>query len=165
MNIEFHVILDSNVVEYITALCEFMTAWLFPILTKTNYLLLMGEMLSFDSLCCKVQEISFEHTQKPDSIKSRRNWGILWKNCKGHFFEIWESSSLSYILVSIPWTTDIYLFSKQKILWAKRTNIILIFFISMSLLSYHLSLKKCEESNTGVTWQNYILNCIWSWVT
>lgn len=33
----------------------------------------MCEMLSPD-LSCKVQEISFEHSQKPDSIKSGRNY-------------------------------------------------------------------------------------------
>lgn len=106
-----------------------MTTWVFPILTKKNYLLLMGEMLTSDSLSCKVQEISFEHRQKPDSIKSRRNYiegfcGKIVKVISSKF----EKATLSCNLVSIPWITEIYSFSKQQIIWAKRNNIIFIFF-------------------------------------
>lgn len=72
MNIEFCVILDSTVVEYIQHLiCEFTTTLVFPILSKTNYLLLMGKIFSSKSLSCKVQAISFELRQKLYLIKAR----------------------------------------------------------------------------------------------
>lgn len=72
MNIEFCVILDSTVVEYIQHLiCEFTTTLVFPILSKTNYLLLMGKIFSSKSLSCNIQAISFELRQKLDLIKAR----------------------------------------------------------------------------------------------
>lgn len=79
------------------------------------------------------------------------------KNYKGHIIKIWESNSPSCNLALIPWTTGIYLFSKQEILWAKGTNF--FFFILMSLLSYHLRLKKSfhwEESYLTLEWHDKI---------
>lgn len=80
----------------------------------------MCEMLSPD-LSCKVQEISFEHSQKPDSIKSGRNYieafyGKTIKIMSSKF----EKATLSCSVVLIPQTTEIYLFFKQQILCAKR---------------------------------------------
>lgn len=101
MNIEFHVILDSNMVEYIQHLiCEFITTWLFPILTKTNSFIngwnaqfWLIELQGSRNLIWTQTETWF------NKIKKKLYWGLLLKNYKGHIIKIWESNSLSCNLV------------------------------------------------------------------
>lgn len=119
----------------------------------------MGEMLSSDSLSCKAQEIPFEHRQKPDSIKSRRNHieGFSWKTIKV-ISSKFEKATLR--LAIWRWFHEpqgsIY-FPSKKFYGLK--ELIFFFFILMSLLSYHLRLKKsfhCEESYLTLEWHDKI---------